>query len=120
MVNLVHELVFRSAEQKDGGDALVYQNQRIDYPGLASEIEIIARALLTLGLGRGERSAVYLEKQLETVIALFGVSAAGGISVPINPLLKSEQVAHILCDCNARILETTSHRLQLLDSVLTK
>jgi acyl-CoA ligase (AMP-forming) (exosortase A-associated) len=118
VVNLVHELVFRSAEQKDGGDALVYQNQRINYPSLASEIEIIARALLTLGLGRGERSAVYLEKQLETVIALFGVSAAGGISVPINPLLKSEQVAHILCDCNARILVTSSHRLQLLVPVL--
>lgn len=118
MVNLVHELIFRSADQKDGAEALVYQNQRIDYPGLACEIETTARALLTLGLGRGERAAVYLEKHLETVIALFGISAAGGVFVPINPLLKSEQVAHILCDCNARVLVTSPSRLQLLVAVL--
>ena len=118
MVNLIHELIFRSADQREGANALVYQNQRIDYPGLASAIETTARALLALGLGRGERSAVYLEKQLETVIALFGVSAAGGVFVPINPLLKSEQVVHILCDCNARVLVTSSNRLQLLVPVL--
>lgn len=118
MVNLVHELIFRSADQKDGADALIYQNQRIDYPGLASEIQTTGRALLTRGLDRGERAAVYLEKNLETVIALFGISASGGVFVPINPLLKSEQVAHILCDCNARVLVTSFNRLQLLVAVL--
>ena len=120
MVNLIHESIFRSAGRKDGAEALVCQEQRIDYAGLACKIETTARALLTLGLGRGERSAVYLEKHLETVIALFGVAAAGGVFVPVNPLFKSEQVAHILTDCNVRVLVTSADRLQLLSSVLPR
>lgn len=118
MVNLIHELIFRSADREDEAEALVYQDQRIDYARLASEIETIARALLTLGLGRGERSAIYLEKHLETVIALFGVAAAGGVFVPINPMLKSDQVVYILIDCNVRVFVTSMDRLQLLVSVL--
>lgn len=120
MVNLIHESIFRSACRKDGAEALVYQGRRIDYASLACEIETTARGLLTLGLDRGERSAIFLEKHLETVIALFGIAAAGGVFVPINPLLKSEQVAHILTDCNVRVLVTSVDRLLLLSPVLSQ
>jgi acyl-CoA ligase (AMP-forming) (exosortase A-associated) len=120
VVNLIHELIFRSACRKEGAEALVYQEQRIDYASLACEIETTARALLTLGLGRGERTAVYLEKNLTAVTALFGVAAAGGVFVPVNPLLKSKQVVHILTDCNVRILVTSADRLQLLIPVLSQ
>ncbi len=61
---------------------------------------------------------VYLEKRPETVIALFGAAAAGGVFVPINPLLKPEQVAYILRDCNVRILVTSAERLKLLGQLL--
>ncbi len=74
----------------------------------------LGQAMLALGLGRGERVAVYLEKRLETVIALFGAAAAGGVFVPVNPLLKPEQVAYILRDCNVRVLVTSADRLKLL------
>jgi acyl-CoA ligase (AMP-forming) (exosortase A-associated) len=74
---------------------------------------------LELGLARTERVAVYLEKRQEAVAALFGAAHAGGVFVPINPLLKSEQVAYILRDCNVRILVTSSERLQLLSDALS-
>ena len=44
------------------------------------------------GIGRGERVAVYLEKRVENVAAMFGAAAAGAVFVPVNPLLKPEQV----------------------------
>jgi hypothetical protein len=47
----------------------------------------------------------------ETIQALFGTSLAGGVFVPVNPLLKAEQVAYILQDCNVRILVTSADRL---------
>ncbi|MDB5794810.1 MAG: acyl--CoA ligase, partial [Noviherbaspirillum sp.] len=73
---------------------------------------------LETGLGRGERVAVYLEKRIETVAGLFGAAAAGGVFVPVNPLLKPEQVAYILADCNVRVLLTSADRLKLLAPVL--
>jgi acyl-CoA ligase (AMP-forming) (exosortase A-associated) len=118
MADLVHEIIFKSANRFPDAEALVYRRSRISYSMLAREIALAGRALLTLGLDPGERVGVYLEKRPETVIALFGAAAAGGVFVPINPLLKPEQVAYILRDCNVRILVTSAERLKLLASVL--
>ena len=67
-----------------------------------------------LGLARGDRVAIYLDKRIETVCAIFGTSVAGAVFVPINPLLRARQVAHILADCDARVLVTTAERYDLL------
>ncbi len=66
----------------------------------------------------GERVAVYLPKQPETVFGLFGAAAAGACFVPVNPLLKPRQVAYILAHCNVRVLITSGQRLKLLEEVL--
>lgn len=90
----------------------------MSYAALATEIEVRAHGLHSLGLLRAERVAIYLEKRLETVIAIGAVSAAGGVFVPINPLLKPEQVSYILNDCAARILVTSHTRLRVLQAAL--
>src|SRR5215217_2902160 len=118
MAHLVQELVFHSADRFSDKEALVFRQSRISYAELAKEIKSAAKAMVALGLDRGERVAVYLEKRLETVTALLGAVAAGGVSVPVNPLLKAEQVTYILRDCNVRILVTSADRLKLLLPVL--
>ena len=118
MAHLVQELVFNSANRFPDEEALVYRQSRVSYAELAQDIDVVARAMLGFGLDRGDRVAVYLEKRLETVAALFGASAAGGVFVPVNPLLKAEQVTYILGDCNVRILVTSADRLKVLLPVL--
>jgi acyl-CoA ligase (AMP-forming) (exosortase A-associated) len=61
---------------------------------------------------------IYLEKRTETVVASFAAPAAGGVFVPLNPLLKPEQVVFILRDCDVRVLVTSPERLALLAPVL--
>jgi acyl-CoA synthetase (AMP-forming)/AMP-acid ligase II len=39
---------------------------------------------------------------------MFGAALAGAVFVPVNPLLKPEQVAYILADCNVRPVLVTS------------
>jgi acyl-CoA ligase (AMP-forming) (exosortase A-associated) len=65
-------------------------------------------------VAREERVAVYLDKRIETVVAIFGTSAAGAAFVPVNPLLRAAQVGHILRDCDVRVLVTSPERLALL------
>ncbi|ARO86832.1 acyl-CoA ligase (AMP-forming), exosortase A system-associated [Nitrosospira lacus] len=120
MADLVHKLIFKSADLFPDREALVYRDERIGYAVLAKAIDSAGKAMLALGLDRGERVAVYLEKRPETVAALFGATAAGGVFVPVNPLLKPEQVAYILRDCNVRILITSADRLRLLAAVLSQ
>jgi acyl-CoA ligase (AMP-forming) (exosortase A-associated) len=114
MSHLVHDFIFEAARRAPAAEALVYGARRLDYASLAAEVGQVAGALLALGLGRGERVAVYLEKRIENVTAMFGAAAAGGVFVPVNPLLKPDQVAFIASDCAVRVLVTSSDRLRAL------
>ena len=118
MSDLVHEFIFHSATRTPQAEALVYGTRRLDYAALAGLVRGARDALLAHGLGVGERVAVYLEKNVENVAAMFGAAAAGGAFVPVNPLLKPEQVAYILADCNVRVLVTSVDRLRQLGEAL--
>src|SRR5262245_41930255 len=114
MPDLIHELLLHSAEKAPQRAALAYREVRLDYGVLAGQVEQCCAGLMRLGVQRSARVAVYLEKRPETVIAIFGAAAAGAVFVPVNPLLKPEQVAYILKDCNVSVLVTSSERLEVL------
>jgi acyl-CoA ligase (AMP-forming) (exosortase A-associated) len=118
MPQLIHDFISRAARSAPQAPAVCYQGVSLSYAGLAHMVERAASAYVWLGLGRGERVAVFLEKREETVAALFGAAAAGAVFVPVNPLLKPDQVAHILSDCNVRILVTSRDRIVQLGEVL--
>ncbi len=120
MPDLLHELILHSAEIHPTNPALAHKKVTQDYAALAAGIRQTAQGLLWLGLSRGERVAVYLPKQIETVHGMFGASLAGGVFVPVNPLLKPEQVGYILRDCNVRILITAAMRARQLSEVLAE
>ena len=108
---LLHELPLLAAQRTPDARALTYGAATLNYGELSDAIGRCAHGLLGLGLQRGERGGIYLEKRFETVIAAFGASAAGLVFVPVNPILKAEQVRHILADCNVRVLLTSPERL---------
>jgi len=116
--NLLHELISNAAQWRGDEAAVSTAGERMSYAQLAASTAAFAAGLLDLGLERGERVAIYLEKRFETVIASFGAPAAGCVFVPLNPLLKPEQVGFILRDCGVRVLVTSSQRYALLSEQL--
>ncbi|MES2298293.1 MAG: acyl-CoA ligase (AMP-forming), exosortase A system-associated [Pseudomonadota bacterium] len=111
MAILVQDLIAEAAQRAPLAPALRYQGVDMNYENLALRMDAVARGLLALGLQREDRVAVYLEKREEAVLAMFGAAAAGGVFVPLNPLFKPGQVAHVVGDCGARILVTSAERL---------
>ena len=118
MAQLLHELALTAARRAPRSIALTVDGQSQAYAELAETIERCATGLVRLGVGRGDRVAFYLDKRLETVATAFGAACAGAVFVPVNPVLKAEQVAHILRDCNVRVLVTTRERLDALSATL--
>jgi acyl-CoA ligase (AMP-forming) (exosortase A-associated) len=116
--HLLHELVLRAAERSPDARALTAGSQHLNYAALADLVRAAASGIAGLGLRRGERVAVYLEKRFEMVAGCFGAAAAGGAFVPLNPLLKADQVGYILRDCGVRTLVTSPERLPLLADTL--
>jgi acyl-CoA ligase (AMP-forming) (exosortase A-associated) len=118
MADLIHDFIFDAARRTPAAEALVDGSRRLDYAALADAVEQAAGALLEAGVKRRDRVAVYLDKRVENVAAMFGAALAGAVFVPVNPQLKAEQVAHILADCNVKVLVTSPERLDLLGEVL--
>ncbi|HZL04477.1 MAG TPA: AMP-binding protein, partial [Coriobacteriia bacterium] len=120
MVTVWHEILESRSQTVADAPALTYKAATLSYGELWDAAKQCGSALSGLGLQREDRVAVFLEKRPETVTAFLGASVAGGAFVPVNPLLKPLQVAHILTDCSARVLVTSAARLELLRGVLAQ
>ena len=118
MASCLHHLLFNNLSTTPDTDAIVHKDIRVTYQELASLVDHQANALQSVGLKRQQRVAIYLPKQVETVSSFLAVSKAGGVFVPVNPVLKAPQVAYILNDCNVKILITSKSRLQSLQPCL--
>ena len=110
MSALIHELLTASADRTPDARAVKFKSEEISYADLRQRVERFAQGLIAAGLQKQQRVAVYLPKRPETVVTIFGAPMAGGVFVPVNPLLKPPQVAHILRDCAVRVLVTSAQR----------
>jgi acyl-CoA ligase (AMP-forming) (exosortase A-associated) len=117
---LLPDLLLRTAERHPERPALSHGAASLQYAALCSQVVAVGAGLAGLGLQRGERVALYLDKCLELVVGCFGTCAAGGVMVPLNPVLKGAQVEHILRDSGARVLVTSAGRLQGLQQALAR
>jgi acyl-CoA ligase (AMP-forming) (exosortase A-associated) len=96
--------------------ALVTREGAMDYAGLEAMVGALAAALKARGLGARDRVASWLPKNRLTSLLPLACARAGLIHVPVNPLLKRMQVAHILADSGASLLLSGQARLATLES----
>jgi acyl-CoA ligase (AMP-forming) (exosortase A-associated) len=94
--------------------ALITREGVLDYAGLERAVAALAAALRAKGLGQGDRVASWLPKTRMTSLLPLACARAGLVHVPLNPLLKRAQVAHILADSGAGLLISGKARLATL------
>ena len=114
----LHDLLAEAAGRAGDAPAVTFREDTRSYGQLWRVVQEAAAGLRHRGLTRDERVAVYLDKRIETVTAIFATSTAGGVFVPVNPVLRARQVAYLLADSDARILITTAERLEALRAEL--
>jgi len=69
---LLHELIEVSAHRTPTAAALIHGASQTDYAALATAVQGFASGLMRLGLQRGERVGIYLEKRPAGVEAMAG------------------------------------------------
>jgi acyl-CoA synthetase (AMP-forming)/AMP-acid ligase II len=95
MTSLLHELTDLSALSTPNAIAIRHRQETYKYSTFQTAINQFSYALIDLGANRQERVAIFLPKQYETAVSIFGTVAAGCVFVPVNPILKPPQVEHI-------------------------
>lgn len=107
-------LLSEAAARWPQAPALWREGEAIDYARLESRVEDTAAAMRSLLPRRGSRVAVWLDKRVDTVAALFAAMRAGHVAVPLNPGLRAPQVRACLDDCGAGLLLSDGGRLSAL------
>ena len=75
-----------------------------------------AAQLLALGLVAGDRVASWMGKTMLACVLPLAAARAGLVHVPINPVLRRAQAAHILADSGARLLISNQARIDSLEA----
>ncbi|MEV0592362.1 AMP-dependent synthetase/ligase [Nonomuraea cavernae] len=78
--------------------------QEIGWAGYWEQVELVAHALLALGVEPGDRVAVHSENRPEWLYADLGTVAVRGITVGLYPTNPPAEVAYLLTDSGAKIL----------------
>lgn len=119
MIRVLHDMLYNASRHFPNKEAVLFKDENMSFVEITALSESLASSLTEFGVRKGDRVAFFLEKRFEKVIAVFGISLAGAVFVPIRRLLQPSQVAHILNDCGAKILITTDSRIHDLSSVLS-
>jgi long-chain acyl-CoA synthetase len=103
MVNL--SSVFGQAAADHAGHPAVRMDDLVlTYAELQDAAGRVTSLLSSFGIEPGDRVAIMLPNVPAFPIAFFGALGAGAVVVPMNPLLKSREVAYYLADSGAKVL----------------
>ncbi|UCD75908.1 MAG: AMP-binding protein, partial [Phycisphaerales bacterium] len=96
----------RISETYPDNDALIsiHQNRRFTYREFNGVVNRAAKALLMLGIQRGERVAIWSTNNYEWVVAQYATAKIGAILVNVNPAYRLHELEYVLRESRCRVL----------------
>jgi len=109
-----------AAEEFAGKTAIVCGERRISYAELNEAANRVANALISLGVGKGDRIAMLMANSPEFVEVYFGTIKAGGIPVPLDVRYKVDEMTLVVGSCQPKVLVAESDLLEPLVPALSR
>lgn len=106
----LHDFVARSAARAPESLAVSGPDESLTYGQLESLGNRVARGLGELGVGRGDRVGLWLDKSARAVAVMQGVLKLGAAYVPVDPRSPASRAYAILNDCQVSALVSTQAR----------
>jgi acyl-CoA synthetase (AMP-forming)/AMP-acid ligase II len=92
----IPEMVLSAADRFGAAEAVVDGPLRLTFAEVVNRIRCAAGAFAQLGVGKGDRVALWAPNSAEWIIAAFGLLTAGGVLVPVNTRLKTGEAGDII------------------------
>ncbi|PKA96768.1 amino acid adenylation domain-containing protein [Flavobacteriaceae bacterium MAR_2009_75] len=118
MIYTLHQILEKAASDSPNKQAFRCFNDSITYRELDNKSNRLAAHLVNDGVKKGDRVGIYMNRCLETTIAVYGILKSGGAYVPIDPFAPISRVSKILNDCRVSHLVTTPLQNRKIDKVL--
>jgi len=116
-LHLLSHILDRSADRFPDKDAVRFNGQALTYAEWATRANALASALIAQGVERGDRVGIYLNKSLESAIAIYGIWKAGAAYVPLDPQSPPARLKFAIADCGMRHIVTSPTKAATLDEL---
>lgn len=97
--------------------AIIFKEKSITYRELDENIKKSARALLSLGINRGDRVTLFMNNCVELIELYFACFRIGAIAVPLNHRYQTEEVVYAANHCTAKVLIANSNLFPRIQSI---
>ncbi len=108
MVNLLQELLTNSAKNFPDKKAVVFNNESISYGALELLTNRIANYLISIGVKRGDRVGIYINKSIPSIVSIYSILKTGAVYVPLDPQAPLSRIAYIIDNCDLKVLMTST------------
>jgi fatty-acyl-CoA synthase len=83
--------------------ATIFYDAILDYRTLRQQVDALAGWLEAhCGIGRGDRVLLFMQNSPQFIIGYYAILRANGFVVPVNPMLKTEELRHYAEDSAAK------------------
>ena len=87
-------------------EALVFEDERHTFAQLQAEVDRAAKALMILGVERGDHVSLWLNNQSEWVFLMFALAKVGAVQVPVNTRFRTQDLEYVLRQSDSAMLIT--------------
>jgi amino acid adenylation domain-containing protein len=112
MAFLLSDLLSESAARDPNKVAARFNSADLTYAELDTLTNQVALMLQDLGIKRGDRVGLYVNKSFASLIGVFGIMKAGAAYVPLDPSAPVKRLSFITRNCDIKILLTAANKLK--------
>lgn len=120
MDHLLHNLLRASAEESPDRKAAGDGARSLTYAELDTRTNQVARLLLEVGVSRGDRVGLYLNKSVESLVGIYGILKAGAAYVPLDPNAPAKRLALIAANCGLNVILTSAEKQVAWEELLAE
>ncbi len=118
MIYLLPHTISNSAKQFPNREAFRFGAKSLTFSEINVKMNQLANLLHQVGIEKGDRIGIYLNRSLETAIAMYGIMQAGAIYVPLDPKVPIERTRFLINDCGIKILITNNAQRRNIQNII--
>lgn len=118
------QIIAKNVKRIPNGPAVISEEVQWSWREFNLKVNRLGNALGKLGVGKGDRVAMYLPNSPEYLVTYFAIAKLGATAVPFNIMFKSSEITYIVNNSRAKVLvaaaaEATNHVQGIRDQLPT-
>lgn len=117
MIYTLPHIIENSARKFPNKEAFRCNSNVLTYANLDLKTNQLAKHLVDSGIKKGDRIGIYMNRCIESVIAVYGIMKSGAVFVPLDPLVPLMRTLYVIKDCDIKVIITNNSQKKRIKNI---